>query len=109
MTTKFKVTIHATGALSTDLLRIIGYHNEGKANVNLEDLCGYVKVRSGMYPVSEPSVISPDADDHTINVSSKEGELPYLTIQECIYEELISNPVLDQYATENLSQAGEQC
>ena len=33
MTTKFKVTIHATGALSNDLLRVIGCHNEGNAGV----------------------------------------------------------------------------
>jgi hypothetical protein len=109
MTTKFKVKLNGHGNHSDALLKIIGNHNAGLAKVNLEDLAGYVKSRVCEYPTLFSDVVSPDVDEHTLNISSKEGELPYLTIQECIYEGLIENPVLDQYTKENLSQAGSQC
>ena len=109
MTTKFKVQLNGHGNHSDSLLKIIGNHNAGLAKVNLEDLAGYVKSRVCEYPTLFQDAVSPDADEHTLNISSKEGELPYLTIQECIYEELIDNPVLNQYTVSNLSQAGEQC
>ena len=111
MTTKFKVTIHKTGEELTNITTMIAHHNSGKASIDLEDITGYMKARKALYPTSnEKQVVKPDlSEPNTIHLSDDNGETFYLSIQECVYEELIENPVLDQYTKENLSQLGEQC
>ena len=117
MTTKFKLIVNGNGRELSEITQMVGNHNSGKASIDLEDITGYLKARKALYPsLFCASLVKPDlSEPSTIHLSDDDSKTFYLTIQECIYEELvmpndtISNPVLDQYAIENLSQAGEQC
>ena len=101
MTTKFKVIVHNQGRDLTDVISMAATHNSGKASINLEDIAGYIKARKALYPVLYTAhTIKPDlTDPNTIHLSEDDGKTFYLTIQECIYEELVmpneddTNPV----------------
>ena len=111
MTTKFKVIVNSVGNHSDSLLKIIGNHNAGIATVNLEDLAGYVKSRVCEYPTLFADVVKPDADENALHICKNKDEQPYLTIQECIYEELQMSAGTELGITDvvNISQQGEQC
>lgn len=111
MATKFKVNVNGKGSELTNITNIIAMHNSGEAKVNLEDIAGYLKCMKALLPngYAKLTLVPDKVEAGTIHLSDDEGETFYLSIQECIYEELISNPVLDQYAIENLSQSGSPC
>lgn len=111
MTTKFKLIVKGKGYALNEIVSMVANHNSDKANINLEDIAGYIKSMKALYPtLFTACLVKPDLNEpNTIQISDDDGKTFYLTIQECIYEELIESPVLNQYAVENLSQAGSQC
>ena len=111
MTTKFKVIVHKLGRDMNDIISMTSSHNLGDGSINLEDITGYIKARKALYPsLYAAHSVKPDLNEpNIIHLSEDDGKTFYLSVQECTYEELIDNPVLNQYAVANLSQAGEQC
>lgn len=88
MKTKFKVEIFKFGCHSQFLLEIIANHNEGKCNIDLDIMCGYMVAKKAQYPaLSDGKLFIKSEVDNTIYVSDDGGETYYLGITECeIYE-----------------------
>lgn len=112
MTTKFKMTVNGKGSELTNITNIIAIHNSGVMKINLEDIAGYIKCMKALLPNAYAKfILVPDKDEAgTIHLSDDKGETFYLSITECIYQDLdVNAPTLERYAIENLSQGGEQC
>lgn len=84
MKTKFKVEIKANGNHSTALLTMIGNHNEGLANIDIEVIKGYLLAKKAQYPsLSDGKIFFvPASTEKSIAISDNEGETFYLIITE---------------------------
>lgn len=85
--TKFKTEIHKNGVHSEMLLTILGNVNAGLAPLTLNDIMSFIKCRNAQYPTLTNIVVWDEKTD-TIHISDKDQKEPYLSIQECTYDEL---------------------
>lgn len=117
--TKFKVSIHKIGTHSQAFFKMFANHNADIKQITLLDIIGYVNCYAAMYPqiADGRQVVTWEGED-TLYISDKEGETPYLTIQECTYDELgeVGTPAEDDLTPleqvediHNISQQGQQC
>lgn len=97
MQKKLNVKIWKNGSESEVLLRLVGNVNEGKGDVSVRDLEGYIATRKAMFPsVYEGLAISPDTEPNTYNISEDGGKTFTMQIEFVEIHELEPVPTITQ-------------
>ena len=96
--TKFKIEVNGNGDDLNPIIAMIANHNQSKVKIDLDVIVGFLRGQQAMLPVTRKD-LTIKHEGHapeTIHISDDGGKTFYLTITECIYEELQPEAILQE-------------